>query len=134
MLRSSSPLDPAPEALFCLGGTIYPVAPTFDWASDLDVLVDAVRDTHAAIRNHQLALLTPTRSWLDCECRDVAAHGRQLIEGHVALIAVLTALLPGWQGKPAAQRRAPLVSQFLSSVHVLALMLVGLDVLNLLTA
>ena len=78
-------LPPAPP-LFCLGGNLYPVDASFDWSSDRDVLVDAIRETHVAMRHHHFATLTPDRDWLDCECVDPADHRDLLVMGHFALV------------------------------------------------
>lgn len=84
----------ARSPLFCLGGNIYPVNPEFDWSSDKDVLVDAVRETHEAMRFHHWATLTPNRRWLECECVDPADHRDLLILGHAMMVDLVLSLDP----------------------------------------
>lgn len=104
---------PLPE--FCLGGTIYPVDYDFDWSHDKDVLLEAVRDTHVAMRMHHFATLTPDRDWLRCECTDVAAHRDLLLAGHAALVDTVLTLSPEAPRKSAW--RMPLNAQWLRMVN-----------------
>ena len=100
---------------FTLGGTMYPVDPSFDWSHDKDVLVDAVRQTHEAMRMHHFATLTPDRDWLDCECVDPAEHRDLLRRGHALLVDTVLTLEP-----EVVQQRArslPVMKSFLAMVQ-----------------
>lgn len=105
--------------LFCLGGTFYPVDPGFDWSSDKDVLIDAVRQTHEALRTHHIATLTPDRSWLDCECVDPADHRDLLVSGHAWLVDLVLTLEPGAMRSPRRAWRLPVNAMFLRAVQAL---------------
>ena len=110
-----------PAPLFCLGGTIYPVDRSFDWSHDRDVLVDAIRETHQAMRMHNLAALCGDRSWLTCECFDVAEHRDRLIEGHAALLDTVLTFEP-----EVVQQRArslPVMQLFMRSIQTVVVAL-----------
>ena len=108
---------------FSLGNVIYPVPAGFDWSQDQDVLADAVRETHAAIRWHQLA--AQGMMALDCVCADPLAHRDLLLSGYTALLAVLRPEqgLPTsmWERMPVARQFLTYVSSFLAAVFVLEL-------------
>ena len=105
--------------VFCLGGTIYPVDTQFDWTHDSDVLVDAVRETYRAVRMHAIAARTPDRSWLVCECVDVARHRDLLAEGHALLLATVLALEP--DAPRTRARELPVAAMFMRMVQVVAI-------------
>ena len=118
---------PLPVPEFSLGGIMYPVDHNFDWSNDKDVLVDAVRQTHEAMRMHHLATITPDRDWLDCTCIDLSDHRDLLAAGHALLVATVLRLEPEAPVKRAQQ--LPVASLFLRAVQAVML-LVGTSALT----
>lgn len=103
---------------FCLGGTIYPVPPDFDWTHDKDVLLDALRETRTAMQTHHWCRYTPDRDWLDCECLDPAAHEELLQAGLFMLIGTAMTMSPDAARSPRQAFRFPVLSQYLRMVQV----------------
>lgn len=120
------------EPLFALGGTIYPHDPSFDWSRDVDVLTDAVRETHVALRFHHIACLTPERDWLQCECADPAAHATQLMAGHLSLVNILTRLLPDVAHRASSRWRLPVNGYFIRTFNSILVTLTSFHLLPML--
>lgn len=110
--------------VFCLGNTIYPVDPEFDWTHDADVLMDAIRQTHVAMRMHTIAIRTPDRSWLACGCTDVARCRDLLVQGHALLLGSALTLEP--DAAKTHARDMPVMSMFLRMVQGVALLATSL--------
>ena len=115
--------------LFALGGNIYPVDPPFDWTHDSDVLVDAIRQTHEAIRWHAIAAAQDDRSWFLCECADVVAHRDLLVLGHAALLEVVLRSEP--DAPVTRSRQLPVTAMFLRTVQSVALLVTALGLQDL---
>ena len=132
---ASGPLYPAGwgTPLFALGSDIYPVDPEFDWSEDSDVLTDAIRHTHLAIRLHGYAKHADDRSWFACDCVDLDAHIGLLSMGLSLLYGQLLRLHPEAPRAESFRRRAPVaVGTFLRSVHVFVLAAIGYSLMELL--
>lgn len=111
--------------LFCLGGTIYPVPPQFDWQHSEDVLLDAIRETRVAMTAHRWASHTPDRLWLDCDCIDPLDHEKYLAHGLFALTNTLLALMPDAPADPKRAFRIPFMAPVVRSINVLAIVAAG---------
>jgi hypothetical protein len=98
---------------FCLGSTIYPINPAFDWSGDDDVLADAVRETHVAIRVHHYAIVADFP--LVCVCSDPKLHRDQLMAGYLDLLGHMS---PTRGTVPQVWHRLPIGQVFLRATAV----------------